>query len=307
MTIDPGVLAFTTAEVAELVRVNGIGVDDLVIERLVRETGGWPLSVAWILRDAARAQGELRDAFERWRAHNAHGTTPTPATARTETAGARLALTLFGRFSCTVAERHVSFVRRRDQNVLTYLALAPGASASRAELLATFWPGATRTVASQGLRTAMCRLRRALAVAGGCDAGRYLRTGTRIALNLDWVTIDAHRFRDAVARAQAEEAAGQREGARTLYLGAQRMYRDELLCSEAAEPALLESAAEYGALFALVQRRLALLAGAPDESAPGASSSRLPTLRMLRSSAPLPNSTTAVAPRQLSKRRFGLT
>ena len=304
MTIDPGALAFTAAEVAELARVNGITVDEIAIERLVHETGGWPLSVAWILRDAARTQGDLRGAVVRWSAHDA----PAPrATVRTGSAGARLVLTLFGRFSCTINGRPVAFVRRRDQNVLIYLALAAGASASRADLLATFWPGASRAVASQGLRTAICRLRRALAIAAGGEGGEYVRSGSRIALNLDVVTIDAGRFRDAVARAQAEDAVGRSDGARTLYLGAQRLYRDELLSSEAAEPALLVPAAECGALLSFVQRRLAVMDAAPDKPASGTSSSRSPMVRALASSVPLPSSTTAIAPRQLSKGRFGAT
>jgi hypothetical protein len=319
VSIDPRVLAFTTAEVAELACASAIVVDEVEIERLVLETGGWPLAVAWILRDAARAPGDSRGAYERWRAHNGHllhafvssaqgSTAAAPATVRAGGTGARLVLTLFGRFSCTINGRPVSFVRRRDQNLLIYLALAANASASRADLLATFWPGASRAVASQGLRTAMCRLRRALTLAGGCDGGEYVRSsGSRIALDLDLVTIDVRRFRDAVTRAQAEDAGGRSEGARALYLGAQRLYCDELLSSEAAEPALLVPAAEYGALLTFVQRRLAAIDAARDETSPGTSSSRSPIVRALPSSVPLPSSTTATAPLHLSKRRFGAT
>lgn len=175
-----------------------------------------------------------------------------PAADRAAPAGGRLILNLFGRFSCKIENQAVAFVRRRDQNLLTFVALAPGASVTRAELLATFWPNAPRAVASQGLRTTLCRLRRAISNAAGCDAGRYLRVDESITLSLDWVSIDARSFRDCVHLAEAEDASGNRSAARDHYLQAEHLYTGTLLASEAIEPALAPQAAAFSHLFELV-------------------------------------------------------
>jgi hypothetical protein len=159
---------------------------------------------------------------------------PTPA----EHLDGRLVITLFGRFSCRIAHRSVAFDRRRDQNVLTYIALAADATVTRAELLITFWPNASAAVASQGLRSTLWRLRRALAEAAGCDAGRYISVGNSIALDLDWVSIDARLFREYAERAATAIAKGDRLAARDHYRQAERLHVGTLLASEAAEPQL---------------------------------------------------------------------
>lgn len=163
-----------------------------------------------------------------------------------------LIIKLFGRFECRVANQPVAFDRRRDQNLLTYVALAPGATVTRAELLATFWPNAPPAVASQGLRTTLFRLRRAVSDAAGCDARRYVSVDNSIALDLDWVSIDARMFRDCVTLAQTEDALGNRIAARSHYLDAERLYIGALLASEALEPQLAACAAEFSDLFKFV-------------------------------------------------------
>jgi hypothetical protein len=168
----------------------------------------------------------------------------------------RLVLKLFGRFSCMVRNRPVTFVRRRDQSLLVFVALAPGASVSRAEALKALWPDAPPAVASQGLRTALSRLRHAIADAAGCDADRFLRVDSRVTLDLARVSIDVCRFADHIEYGKVEEAHGKRSAARDHYLQAERLYTDALLSSEAVEPALEPSVAEYGALFEFVLGRL---------------------------------------------------
>jgi hypothetical protein len=162
-----------------------------------------------------------------------------------EAHGRRLVLNLFGRFSCRIADEPVTFVRRRDRTVLAYVALAPGASVTRAELLATFWPEASRAVASQGLRTTLYRLRHAFADAAGCDAGRYLRIDGSVSLHLDWASIDARTFRRCVELAVTEDADGDRGAARDHYLQAERLYTNSLLASEGVERMLRPQAVEY--------------------------------------------------------------
>jgi DNA-binding SARP family transcriptional activator len=180
-----------------------------------------------------------------------------PAEDVAEAPAAVLIITLFGRLSCRIADRAVAFERRRDQNVLIYVALAPGAIVSRAELSAAFWPDAMPAAASQGLRTALFRLRRAIAGAAGCTADRYLRVNHSVALDPTGVSIDARSFRDCIALAGSDDAGGDHLGARAKYLLARRLHAGELLASEAAVPQLASRAAEYDRLFSVVLGRLA--------------------------------------------------
>jgi hypothetical protein len=307
--IDASLLPFSSEEIAELAAAQGVAAEELDVEQLRYDTDGWPVAVAWIVRDAAHEGRALRGASEQWRQRNghlllelvtaAHGddeyaqafvsavwspaepasqrtlerldaegfpivrmrtsvrpyrvlmriASDAPAAERVAPADRRLMLTLFGRFSCTIANRPVVFDRRRDQNVLTFIALAPGASVTRAALHETFWPDAPPAVASQGLRTTLCRLRRALALAAGADAARYVHVDKSVALDLDWVSVDARTFRACLDLAAAEDAVGNRHAAREQYLQAERLYTGALLASEALEATLAPSAAEYGELF----------------------------------------------------------
>ncbi len=179
-----------------------------------------------------------------------------PAGEATDPVDGHLILKLFGRFSCTIGNQPVDFDRRRDQSLLTYIALAPGATVTRAELLSEFWPNVPPAVASQGLRSTLFRLRRAVSDAAGCDAGRYICVDNSISLDLDWVSIDARLFRDYIALAQIEDANDNRSAARNLYLDAQRLYIGTLLASEALEPQLAIRAVEFGALFNFVRSHL---------------------------------------------------
>jgi DNA-binding response OmpR family regulator len=168
----------------------------------------------------------------------------------------RLEFHVFGRLSCTIESHPVVFARRRDRNVLTYVALAPGATVTRAELLATFWPGASRSVGSQGLRTTLYRIRRAVANAAGCDSSRYVRMDDSISLRLEAVSIDARSFVECVERAEDEDAGGSRHAAREHYLQAEHLYTDGLLAAEAPESMLAPRGAEYRRLFEAVLTRL---------------------------------------------------
>lgn len=314
--VDGSVLPFTSAETAQLARAQHVAADELDVEQLTYDTDGWPVAVAWIVRDAARGGQGLRGAFERWRECNGglllefvteSGTDPESveafvaavrsfadpasqrALARLEAAGfpivrmrtglrpyrvltrivgdaqakglpafrdRRLEFHVFGRLSCTIESQPLVFARRRDRNVLTYIALAPGATVSRAELQATFWPSASRSVGSQGLRTTLCRIRRAVSNAAGCDSSRYVRVDASISLRLEAVSIDARSFANCVALAEAEDAGGRRSAAREHYLQAEHLYTDSPLASEAPESMLAPRVAEYRRLFEVVLTRL---------------------------------------------------
>lgn len=198
-----------------------------------------------------------RDALRPYRVLRRPAAPPAAANVGTEL----LKLTLFGRFACSIDGRDVTFPRRREQSVLAYVALAPDASVPRAELMQAFWPGAPRAVASQGLRTTLSRLRRGIGAVSGCDAGRYLVVGTRVALDLQHVTVDARRFADHVAQGRADDAAGNVQGVRDHYRFARRLYADALLASEAVDRPLAPRVAEYAAMFDAVLARLSELDG----------------------------------------------
>ncbi len=173
---------------------------------------------------------------------------------------------VFGRFRCEIGGRAVAFSRRRDQQVFSYVALAPDCRTSRDDLLDAFWPGINRTIAAQGLRTTLSRIRRAIADVGpGVDAERYFETTGEVRINARTVAIDVHRFVDHVEQARLDEARGSVEGAKHHYRLAQRIYVDRLLASEASEPCLEQRARDFEKLHVEVLTRVTELHAATGE------------------------------------------
>ncbi|MDQ6943946.1 MAG: hypothetical protein M3169_15720 [Candidatus Eremiobacteraeota bacterium] len=173
---------------------------------------------------------------------------------------------VFGRFRCEMGGRAVAFSRRRDQQVFSYVALAPDCRTSRDELLDAFWPGINRTIAAQGLRTTLSRIRRAIADVGpAVDAERYFETTGEVRINARTVAIDVHRFVDHVEQARLDEARGSVEGAKHHYRLAQRIYVDRLLASEASEPCLEQRARDFEKLHVEVLTRVTELHAATGE------------------------------------------
>lgn len=188
--------------------------------------------------------------------------------------GLTLTLILLGQFSARIGDHEVAFVRRRDRNVLIYLALSPAGKVARAELAAMFWPDVPSSISSQGIRTTLSRLRHALATASGTDADRYLRAGTTVALDLDRVSVDARRFAGHVAQGRLAEERGDPTDARNHFLVAQRFRGDDLLRSEAIEAPFEPLLERYAELTRCVAERLAAL------DAPGVRHLRRSTDRM---------------------------
>ncbi|MBV8644700.1 MAG: hypothetical protein JO225_12425 [Candidatus Eremiobacteraeota bacterium] len=214
-------------------------------------------------RDGVRPYRILTSVAARGGAHPAtvaapedgvfNGSGPVGASAT----GERMTMKLLGRFVCEVGGNPVAFARRRDRNVLAYIALAPGARVSRDELLAAFWPGVTHAVACQGLRTTLCRLRRAIAdAANGADAQRYLRVDAHATLDLANVDVDARTFADLADGAERADRRGDADQAQTGYIEAERAYIGHLLESDAVEDPLTARVAEYAARFEQVLARL---------------------------------------------------
>jgi DNA-binding SARP family transcriptional activator len=168
-----------------------------------------------------------------------------------------MAVNVFGRFRCEIAGRAVPFSRRRDQQVFAFVALQPECRTSRDRLLEAFWPGINHAVASQGLRTTLSRIRRAIgAAAPSVDPERYFETAGEVRVNVRTVAIDALRFVDRVEQGRIDDARGAVEGAKHHYRVAQRIYADRVLAAEAPEPCLERHAEQFEALYVEVLTRV---------------------------------------------------
>lgn len=145
-----------------------------------------------------------------------------------------LVLEMFGRFRIVYAGEDVRFVRRRDAQIVQYLALQPQGRATRAELIRTFWPDADPQLGAQGLRTACSAIRRALAQRVGSQAvDRYLFSGpAQIGLRFDAVVSSLHRFVVHAELAVTAEASGAIEAALAHWAAALRLYTAPVLSGE---------------------------------------------------------------------------
>ena len=176
---------------------------------------------------------------------------PTAATAPI------MIVNVFGRFRCEIGGGAVAFSRRRDQAVLAFVALQPGCRTSRSELLEAFWPGINTSVASQGLRTTLSRIRRAIQdAAPSIDPQRYFETAGDVRLNVRAVAFDAQRFVDHLEQSRIDDVRGATESAKHHYRIAQRIYVDRVLAADAPEPCLERHADRYEALYLEVLTRI---------------------------------------------------
>ncbi|MBV8491458.1 MAG: AAA family ATPase [Candidatus Eremiobacteraeota bacterium] len=166
---------------------------------------------------------------------------------------------MLGRFGVQIAGRNVEWVRRRDQQIVKYLLLRPGATATRQELASIFWPGANRQLAMQSVRTACSNIRKAIAGAVGyARVDRYFRAADNaVVVDLGNVVTDVGRF---TAHAMAGDASYERHDltdAATHYHAAEKIYAGRLLEDDAAEKWFAEQAATLDQRFAIVLERLA--------------------------------------------------
>jgi DNA-binding SARP family transcriptional activator len=168
-----------------------------------------------------------------------------------------MAVHLFGRFRCEIGGQAVPFPRRRDQQVFAFVALQPECRTSRDKLVEAFWPDVPHTVASQGLRTTLSRIRRAISqTVPGVDPERYFETAGEVRVNVRTVAVDVHRFVDRVEQGRIDDARGSLEGAKHHYKVAQKIYADRVLAAEAPEPCLERQAEHFEALYVEVLTRI---------------------------------------------------
>jgi hypothetical protein len=166
---------------------------------------------------------------------------------------------MLGRFSAAIAGRSVDWVRRRDQQVVKYLLLRPGGTATRHELATLFWPGTNRNLALQSVRTACSNIRRAIAgVVGYARVERYFRAADNtVIIDLSNVVTDVGRFTAYTMAGDAAYERGELPDASTHYGAAEKIYAGRLLEDDPSEPWFRTQAKALEDRFALVLSRLA--------------------------------------------------
>ncbi len=169
-----------------------------------------------------------------------------------------LVVRMFGRFEAEIGGRKIEWIRRREAQVFKYLLLKPSGSASRTELIETFWADADGHLATQSLRTASSNIRKALAALVGYAAvEKYFVSRGEIAVALDRAVIDVRRFSAHVADGDTERARGSGAAAFAHYRAAEAIYSGELLSGEYPEAWYRGRAAMYRALYIGVLERIA--------------------------------------------------
>lgn len=163
---------------------------------------------------------------------------------------------LFGSFRMLLQGSEVRFSRRRDRQIIQYLALALDGRATRSELFDVFWPSGGRDSRSQGLRTACSMIRSALARCGGREnVDRIFRVeGGAVVLDPAHVVCDLHVFEAEVARATEAELEGDVSSARSAWAAAVALHSAPLLEDEPSAPWIVPRAAAVEAAAARARR-----------------------------------------------------
>jgi DNA-binding SARP family transcriptional activator len=163
---------------------------------------------------------------------------------------------MFGQFAMTIDGRPVEWFRRRDRQIVQYLALQPTTSATRQNVIATFWPNADPQLANQSLRTACSTIRRAIARCVGYDRVHwYFASGPSLRLNTDHIAISSMAFRGHMREADSAFDEGNDQLARAHCAAASRVYRGRLLDSEGVELWFREERESFSAAAAAAAER----------------------------------------------------
>ena len=163
---------------------------------------------------------------------------------------------MFGEFRMDIDGRRVEWFRRRDRQIIAFIALQPDATAARSLVLQTFWPDTERHLAAQSLRTACSTIRRALAQCVGYDrVDHYFTAGRELRLNSNYVSITSQRFRAHIRAGQEAFDAADSVVARGHYLAACRLYTARLLDGEGREPWFEAPAGLYAEMVAVAAER----------------------------------------------------
>lgn len=152
-------------------------------------------------------------------------------------APAPMRLSLLGWFQAEIDGQPLAFVRRRDQQIVKYIALQPNGCASRTKLINVFWPGVERHLAAHSLRTACSQIRKAITRVVGFDqVEAYFRATDELSINLDNVIVDVKCFLRHADDGDEQYNRGDLRGAYAHYCSLTRVYRSDLLLSDEREP-----------------------------------------------------------------------
>lgn len=172
-----------------------------------------------------------------------------------------LVIAMLGRFRATIGGRPIPWLRRREAQIVQYLALKVDGSATREELIEAFWPETSPSLAQQSLRTACSNIRKAFAtITGQADVELYFERRSRIELRVDNVVADVRRFREHVIAAEAALRADDHQQAFAHYCAAERLYALPLLSGEPSGPPFDAYAAIFHEAMSVVLERLVELA-----------------------------------------------
>ena len=176
--------------------------------------------------------------------------------------GDRLTIRMFGRFVMKSGETEISWIRRRDQQLFRYLALRPGGTAPKKELLEIFWPDADPQLGAQSLRTACSNIRKVLnAVIGSAATEQLFSTeGNEIKVDLSSAIVDLYRFKAHVHAAKAEEDEENVGGAFAHYRAAEELYRADLFSGEPDEAWFLPQREIYRTMLGTARDRVLAIA-----------------------------------------------
>lgn len=165
-----------------------------------------------------------------------------------------LSLQMFGSFQATIENKPIQWLRRRDQQIVKYLALQPEQRCPRNELMQKFWPEADHLLALQSLRTACSNIRKAISfIVGRAAADQYLIVGREIGLNASATLIDVRRFVSHVNEGNAAYESGDAESALQHFRSAQTLYGGRL-CDD--DPLFAPYAAMYESMLTLSISRI---------------------------------------------------
>ncbi len=169
-----------------------------------------------------------------------------------------LSVKMLGTFEAKIDGREIQWARRRDQQIVKYLLLKPDGSATRTELMASFWSGTDHHLATQSMRTAFSTIRRAIAAVVGYDQVEYyFRTAPGVQLVLNHIVCDARRFSTHVSNAEAYFERNELKEAAFHYRAADKLYAGSLLEYDAPESWFAVHARSLQERHLLVLERLA--------------------------------------------------
>jgi hypothetical protein len=169
-----------------------------------------------------------------------------------------LVVRMFGRFETSIESQEVRWIRRRDRQILKYLALKPNGAATRSELAAAFWPDTDRQLAAQSVRTACSNIRKAIAaIVGYACVDRYFRADPDVSLDLANVVADVRRFTAHAEDGDACFERGEVQEAAAHYRAAEELYAGRLLDGDAPEAWFAVQAQIFEDRYVMLLERLA--------------------------------------------------